>query len=49
MFPDENTPDLLFDGVRFADLHIVHIQIHKNNTKMGVTDSKGMHCLYKYP
>ncbi|XP_066973486.1 small ribosomal subunit protein uS11m [Macrobrachium rosenbergii] len=41
MFPDENTPDLMFDGVRFADLPILHVKISKNNTIMALTDAKG--------
>ncbi|GBM99350.1 28S ribosomal protein S11, mitochondrial [Araneus ventricosus] len=40
-FPDENTPDTLFNGVRFADLPIVHIRVSKNNTIYMLTDSKG--------
>lgn len=42
MFPDEKTPDLLFDGVRFADLPIIHAGFSKNNTLLTVTDAKGM-------
>lgn len=41
MFPDENTPDLLFDGVRFADLPIIHASFSKNNTLLTLTDAKG--------
>ncbi|XP_068218495.1 uncharacterized protein mRpS11 [Palaemon carinicauda] len=41
MFPDENTPDLLFDGVRFAELPILHVKVSKNNTIMTLTDAKG--------
>lgn len=41
MFPDENTPDLLIDGVRFADLPILHVKISKNNTVMSLTNAKG--------
>lgn len=41
MFPDENTPDLIFDGVRFADLPILHAKFSKNNTLLILTDAKG--------
>ncbi|XP_076067455.1 mitochondrial ribosomal protein S11 [Oratosquilla oratoria] len=41
MFPDEKTPDLLFDGVRFAELPIVHVKVSKNNSLMALTDAKG--------
>lgn len=41
MFPDEKTPDMLIDGVRFADLPILHVKISKNNTVMSLTDAKG--------
>ncbi|KAG8189235.1 hypothetical protein JTE90_013763 [Oedothorax gibbosus] len=40
-FPDENTNDRLFDGVRFADIPIVCIRVSKNNTIYMLTDSKG--------
>ncbi|XP_045602865.1 small ribosomal subunit protein uS11m [Procambarus clarkii] len=42
MFPDENTPDLIFDGVRFADLPILHAKFSKNNTLLILTDAKGV-------
>ncbi|KAF2366615.1 Ribosomal protein S11 [Trinorchestia longiramus] len=41
MYPDENTPNMLFDGVKFSDLHLLKIRITKNNTVMSVTDAKG--------
>ncbi|XP_077556706.1 mitochondrial ribosomal protein S11 [Haemaphysalis longicornis] len=44
MFPDEDTPNLLFDGVRFQDLPICHIKCSLNNTLMTLTDSSGK-CL----
>ncbi|GFY50706.1 28S ribosomal protein S11, mitochondrial [Trichonephila inaurata madagascariensis] len=40
-FPDENTDNMLFNGVRFADLPIVHIRVSKNNTIYMLTDAKG--------
>merc|ERR1712000_787791 len=39
LFPDENTPDMLIDGMRYADIPFVHIKVHKNNTKMGLYDA----------
>ncbi|PRD29124.1 UNVERIFIED_CONTAM: 28S ribosomal protein S11 [Trichonephila clavipes] len=40
-FPDETTDNMLFNGVRFADLPIVHIRVSKNNTIYMLTDAKG--------
>nr|CAG4645827.1 EOG090X0DZ9 [Lynceus sp. MCZ IZ 141354] len=42
IFPDENTPDMLVDGVRFADLPICHIKTSPNNTLLCITDPKGL-------
>ncbi|KAG7163940.1 30S ribosomal protein S11-like, partial [Homarus americanus] len=47
MFPDENTPDLLFDGVRFADLPILHARFSKNNTLLTLTDAQGVVKMYR--
>jgi len=33
-FPDDETPDLLFNGIKFKDLPYVNIRMHKNNTKL---------------
>lgn len=41
LFPDENTPDMLVDGVKFSDLSVINIKVTKNNTILNVTDSKG--------
>ncbi|KAH9369660.1 hypothetical protein HPB48_007627 [Haemaphysalis longicornis] len=48
MFPDEDTPNLLFDGVRFQDLPICHIKCSLNNTLMTLTDSSGVSMLSCY-
>ncbi|GIY30206.1 28S ribosomal protein S11, mitochondrial [Caerostris darwini] len=40
-FPDENTKNVLFNGIRFADLPIVHIRVTKNNTIYMLTDAEG--------
>jgi len=42
MFPDADTPNMLVDGVRFAELPIIHIRVSKNNTIMWVVDHKGV-------
>uniref|UniRef100_T1J6Q2 Ribosomal protein S11 n=1 Tax=Strigamia maritima TaxID=126957 RepID=T1J6Q2_STRMM len=41
MYPDENTPNLMFNGIRFAELPICHIKATKNNTLMTLTDRLG--------
>jgi small subunit ribosomal protein S11 len=47
MFPDENTPNLLFDGVRFAELPVCHIKATKNNTHVHVVTVKGEELAFK--
>nr|CAG4651344.1 EOG090X0DZ9 [Simocephalus serrulatus] len=42
LFPDEGTPDRIFDGIRFADLPICHIKATPNNTIISLTDSAGV-------
>jgi small subunit ribosomal protein S11 len=42
IFPDENTPDRLYNGVRFADLPIFHIKASPNNTIINLTDAQGV-------
>jgi len=34
IFPDETTPDTLYNGIKFKELPYVHITMHKNNTKL---------------
>ncbi|XP_064474835.1 small ribosomal subunit protein uS11m-like [Ornithodoros turicata] len=41
LFPDIDTPNMLFDGVRFADLPICHVRCSMNNTIIQITDAKG--------
>jgi len=41
VYPDADTPNLLFDGVRFAELPICHIKTSKNNTIIHISDSTG--------
>jgi len=47
MFPDEDTPNRLFDGVRFSDLPICHIKSTKNNTLIRVNTAKGEQLAWK--
>jgi len=41
MFPDENTPNMIVDGVKYTDLPIARFRVSKNNTIMNLTDAKG--------
>lgn len=41
MFTDERTPGLLFGGVPFRELPIIHLKITKNNTHAVLTDYEG--------
>lgn len=41
MFPDERTPDLLFNGVRFAELPVLSIRVTKNNTILCLSSFDG--------
>ncbi|RZC38831.1 28S ribosomal protein S11, mitochondrial, partial [Asbolus verrucosus] len=41
IFPDENTPNRLFNGVPFKNLPIMNIRVSPNNTIVNMTDYKG--------
>ncbi|XP_063704719.1 small ribosomal subunit protein uS11m [Culicoides brevitarsis] len=41
LFPDEDTPNRLFNGVPYKDTSICNIKVSKNNTIITVCDSKG--------
>lgn len=41
LFPDENTPTQLFNGVPFDQLPVINIKTSPNNTIISVTDAKG--------
>ena len=41
IFPDENTPNLLVDGVKFSDIPICNVRVTKNNTIFSITSPKG--------
>lgn len=42
LFPDEDTPLKLFDGVPFKEVPIVNIRVTKNNTILSLTNPKGV-------
>ncbi|XP_014275452.1 small ribosomal subunit protein uS11 [Halyomorpha halys] len=41
-FPDEDTPNKLFDNVPFSQIPICNIKVSKNNTIISITDPKGV-------
>ncbi|XP_037074187.1 28S ribosomal protein S11, mitochondrial-like [Pollicipes pollicipes] len=41
-FPDENTPNILVDGVKFSDLPICSVRVSKNNTVFSISTSQGL-------
>jgi small subunit ribosomal protein S11 len=41
MYPDENTPTRLFNGIPFRDVPICNIKASKNNTIITVSNAKG--------
>lgn len=41
LFPDEDTPNRLFDGRPFKELHIINIKSTPNNTIMSFTEANG--------
>ncbi|XP_067119450.1 small ribosomal subunit protein uS11 [Centruroides vittatus] len=41
IFPDENTPNLIFGDTLYSELPIIYIKVTKNNTIMTLTDYKG--------
>ncbi|CAB3364447.1 Hypothetical predicted protein [Cloeon dipterum] len=41
IFPDENTPNRLFDGIPYSQLNICDIKATKNNTIISLNDHKG--------
>lgn len=42
MFPDENTPKRLFNGIPFQEIPIFNIKTSPNNTIISLTDHKGV-------
>jgi len=47
VYPDADTPNILFNGVRYAELPICHIKASKNNTIMHVTNAGGSLIAYR--
>lgn len=41
MYPDENTPTRLFNGIPFRDVPICNIKASKNNTIITISNAKG--------
>ncbi|KAF4525533.1 hypothetical protein B566_EDAN015841 [Ephemera danica] len=41
LFPDENTPNRLFNGIPFSQLPVCNIRVTHNNTIVSLADSKG--------
>lgn len=42
LFPDVNTPNKLFNGIRYTDLPICNIKASPNNTIISLCDSNGI-------
>jgi hypothetical protein len=41
MYPDENTPARLFNGIPFRDIPICDVKASKNNTIISVSNAQG--------
>lgn len=41
MFPDKNTPSLMFDGIPFSQLPICNIRVSPNNTIFALCEYTG--------
>lgn len=41
MYPDENTPTRLFNGIPFRDIPICDVKASKNNTIISVSNTQG--------
>lgn len=41
LFPDIDTPNRLFNGVAFKDLHVINVKSSPNNTIITLCDAKG--------
>ncbi|XP_040575309.1 small ribosomal subunit protein uS11 [Lepeophtheirus salmonis] len=49
VFPDDETENQLFNGVKYKDLPYVHLTCKKNNTKISAYDSKNKFLFYSSP
>jgi small subunit ribosomal protein S11 len=41
MFPDVNTPNMIFGGIKFSDVPVCHIKSSRNNTILHLTKANG--------
>jgi len=41
MFPDVNTPNMIFGGIKFLDVPVCHIKSSRNNTILHLTKANG--------
>ncbi|XP_011313542.1 28S ribosomal protein S11, mitochondrial [Fopius arisanus] len=46
IFPDENLPNRLFNGIPFKEIPIINVKCSKNNTLISLTDHEGVVQLY---
>ncbi|XP_015112613.1 uncharacterized protein LOC107038194 [Diachasma alloeum] len=46
IFPDENLPNRLFNGIPFKEIPIINVKCSKNNTLISLTDHKGVVQIY---
>ena len=49
VFPDEKTHDQLFNGIKFTDIPIVLIRLHRNNTKLNAMCASILQFFIIYP
>ncbi|GLV36193.1 mitochondrial ribosomal protein S11 [Carabus blaptoides fortunei] len=42
LFPDETTPNRLFNGIPFKEIPVFNIRVSPNNTILSLTDQKGV-------
>lgn len=48
MFPNEETPNMLFKGIPFCEVPIVNIRVSRNNTIFSLTEANGMQLTYLF-
>jgi len=46
-YPDEDTPNQIFNGIKFSDIPICYVKVSKNNTIIQLNDSKGQRISYR--
>lgn len=47
VYPDADTPNNLYDGVKFSDLPLCYIRTSKNNTIINFRDASDGHIAYR--